>query len=95
MGRFEDIVVHAEKDGDGIALVYDLVPVHPVARLVLTGSIKGPGIDEDRMRRALIGRYGSSPIPERASDMAMLIQEQLRERGYLRPFGVDQRRGHS
>jgi outer membrane protein assembly complex protein YaeT len=85
MGRFEDIVVHAEKDGDGIALVYDLVPVHPVARLVLTGSIKGPGIDEDRMRRALIERYGSSPIPERASDMAMLIQEQLRERGYLRP----------
>jgi len=85
MGRFEDIVVHAENDADGVVLVYDLVPVHPVARLVLTGSIKGPGIDESRIRRALIDRYGSSPIPERASDMAALIQSQLRERGYLRP----------
>src|SRR5262245_66669890 len=64
MGRFEDIVVRAEMDGDGVVLVYDLVPLHPVTRLVLTGAIKGPGIDESRIRRALIDRYGSSPIPE-------------------------------
>lgn len=85
MGRFEDIIVRAEKQGDGVAIVYDLVPVHPVARLVLTGTIKRPGIDEDRLRRALIDRYGSSPIPDRAPDMAALIQDRLRVRGYLRP----------
>ena len=85
MGRFEDIVVHADNDGDGVALVYDLVPVHPVARIVLTWTIKGPGIDEGRMRQALTDRYGPSPFPDRAPDMASLIQDQLRQRGYLRP----------
>lgn len=84
MSRFEDIVVRADRDGDGVALVYDLVPVHPVARIVLTGTINSPGIDERRIRRALIDRYGTSPFPERAPDMGALIQDQLRQRGYLR-----------
>src|SRR5262245_59810241 len=85
MGRFEDIVVHAERSGDGVALVYDLLPLHPVARIVLTGTTKGAGIDEDRLRRALNDRYGPTPFADRAGEMAALIQDQLHQRGYLRP----------
>jgi outer membrane protein insertion porin family len=85
MGRFEDIVVHAERSGDGVALVYDLMPLHPVARIVLTVTTKGPGIDEDRLRRALNDRYGPTPFADRAAEMATLIQDQLHLRGYLRP----------
>ena len=85
MGRFEDIVVRAEREGDGVALLYDLVPVHPVARVVMAGTGREPGIDEAGIRRALNDRFGVSPFADRAPDMAALIQDQLRQRGYLRP----------
>jgi outer membrane protein assembly complex protein YaeT len=83
LGRFEDVIVHASIERDGVALVYDLIPVHPIARIVLAGAMNVPGIDERRLRRALSDRYGASPMAARAPDMARLIQDQLRQRGYF------------
>src|SRR5262245_16170757 len=39
LGRFEDVRVDARMAGAGVAIVYELVPIHPVARIVLTGPL--------------------------------------------------------
>ena len=82
-GRFDDVRVRADNGEAGVVLHYELMPVHPVERIVLTGSTQAPGIDEGRLRRMVLDRYGSSPPVGRMQDMARLIEEQLRQRGYL------------
>jgi outer membrane protein assembly complex protein YaeT len=83
-GRFEDVRVLADAAAAGVALHYELVPVHPVERLQLSGSLSAPGVDEDRLRSVVVDRYGASPPAGRAPDLARLLEEQLRLRGYLR-----------
>src|SRR4029079_13763388 len=57
-GRFEDVRVSASSSSDGVTLLYDLVPSHPVDRVLFTG-IRGPGIDVGDRRRAVLERYGA------------------------------------
>src|SRR5262245_13286613 len=83
-GRFEDVQVNAESTSAGVALTYELMPVHPIDRMFFTGSIRAPGVDQDRLRRAITDRYGASPPAGRADDIARLLEGELRLRGYLR-----------
>jgi outer membrane protein assembly complex protein YaeT len=82
-GRFDDVRVRAEGAATGVALQYDLVPVHPVEGIRLVGSIDAPGVDEGRLRRVVVERFGSPPPVGRAPEMARLLEDQLRQRGYL------------
>ena len=82
-GRFEDVRVSADAAAAGVALHYELVPVHPVERIQLSGSLGAPGVDEGRLRSVVVDRYGVSPPVGRAPDIARLLEEQLRLRGYL------------
>ncbi len=84
MGRFEGVVVHADAAGGGVALRYELVPVHPIERIAFAGALDAPGIDEKGLREAVVNRFGAAPSVARTSDMAAFIREQLAERGYLR-----------
>jgi outer membrane protein assembly complex protein YaeT len=83
-GRFEDVQVRAANGAGGVTLHYELVPAHPVERLQLTGSLNLPGIDEGRLRRAIVDRYGALPSAARAPEVARLLEQELRQRGYLR-----------
>jgi outer membrane protein assembly complex protein YaeT len=83
LGRFDDVVVRAEAVGDGVALVFDLVPVHPVASVRLNGAPGIPGVNLGDLRRTLSERFGVSPVAARAPDMVRLLQDQLGQRGYL------------
>jgi outer membrane protein insertion porin family len=85
LGRFEDVRADATLEGGGVALRYELRPVHPVATIEFAGNLKAPGVDEGRLRRAVIDRYGASPPLGRAADVARLVADSLRERGYLTP----------
>jgi outer membrane protein insertion porin family len=82
-GRFEDVQVNAETTAAGVALTYELMPIHPIDRMFFTGSIRAPGVDQDRLRRAVTDRYGASPPAGRADDIARLLEAELRLRGYL------------
>ncbi len=84
MGRFEGIVVHAEAAGAGVALRYELVPVHPIERIEFAGTLDAPGVDEKGLREAVATRFGAAPSAARAPDIAGFIRDQLAERGYLR-----------
>ena len=43
IGRFEDVVVHADAAGSGVALRYELVPAHPIERIEFAGTLDAPG----------------------------------------------------
>lgn len=83
-GRFEDVQVRADATNAGVALHYELLPVHPVERIQLAGSLDAAGVDEGRLRGVVLDRYGTSPPVGRAPDISRLLEEQLRQRGYLR-----------
>jgi outer membrane protein insertion porin family len=84
LGRFEGVTVDASIENGNVALRYDLMPIHPVARIRFEGPLDVPGIDQGELRRALVDRYGVSPVLGRAADMTQILSDTLRERGYFR-----------
>ena len=85
LGRFEDVSVDAALEDGRVALRYELIPIHPIARFRFDGPLAVPGIDQGELRRAIVDRYGVSPPLGRAADMTRIIADALRERGYLNP----------
>ena len=84
LGRFEDVLVHAASASGGVALTYDLVPVHPIARVAFSGTAKLSGVDDGGLRRTLVDRYGGPPPSGRVAEAARLVEDALKARGYLR-----------
>jgi outer membrane protein assembly complex protein YaeT len=83
LGRFEDVRVDASVSTNGVAVRYDLSPVHPVSRAAFAFTSAAPGVDEDRLRRAVAERGGSSLRLGRATELALAVKDAMRERGYL------------
>src|SRR3954453_22364751 len=84
LGRYEDVRVHASTLSNGVALVFELLPLHPVTRITFTGLEHLHGVDEGRLRQLISERFGTSPRAGRAADIAQLIEGDLRQLGYLR-----------
>jgi len=82
LGQFEGVSVDATLENGRVALRYELVPIHPVARIRFTGP-KAPGVDIGALRRAIVDRYGVSPPLGRIADITRTLTDTLRERGYL------------
>lgn len=83
LGIYEDVRVRASASASGVALVYDLVPLHPVESIDFSGGDE-PGIDEGRLRQLLVDRFGRTPRAARATEMAQAVEEALHDVGYLR-----------
>lgn len=83
LGQFEDVQVRATRVGASVALRYELVPVHPVSKIEFAGGAGAPGIDKGQLLRAVLDLYGTSPPVGRAVDMERVIEDVLRQRGYL------------
>lgn len=90
LGRFENVVVHAEAEGEGVNLSYELTPVHPIESVSFMGLPEGAGLGQGRLRADLEDRFGASPPPETAAAMAQFVGEQLRVRGYLSAHATPQ-----
>lgn len=83
LGRFEDVRADATLEPGGVALRYELSPIHPVTKIVFAGDLRAPGVDRGRLRRAVVDRFGASPPLGRAGEVGRVVAESLRERGYL------------
>lgn len=83
LGLYEDVRLRASMNGAGVALVYDLVPLHPVESIDFTGGNE-PGIDHGRLRQVLVDRFGRTLRAARAPEMALALEEALHDVGYLR-----------
>jgi len=82
LGQYEDVRVNAEHAGAGVALTYDLVPMHPITGIDFEGSASG--IDHGQLRRLVTDRFGASPRPGRAAEVAAFVADDIRQAGYLR-----------
>ncbi|MGC4083266.1 MAG: POTRA domain-containing protein [Vicinamibacterales bacterium] len=82
LGIYDDVQVRASQSGQGVALVFDLVPNHPVQQIVFTGT-DVPGVDAGSLRQLLTDRFGQSPRAARSADMARALEDALHDDGYL------------
>ena len=84
LGRFEDVRVDATLEGGGVALRYELVPIHPVSRIRFAGCRRARRAStRTRCAAPIADRCGTSPPLGRAADMTRMLDDALRERGYL------------
>ncbi|PYR40400.1 MAG: hypothetical protein DMF93_11195, partial [Acidobacteria bacterium] len=61
LGQYEGVSVDASLEDGRVALTYELVPIHPVARIRIAGVSSAHGINAGALRRAIVDRYGVSP----------------------------------
>jgi outer membrane protein insertion porin family len=85
LGRFDDVRVDASPEGAGVALRYELSPIHVVSKIEFAGQFPAPGIDVGELRRGLVDRFGTSPPLGRVDQLSLAIGDTLRERGYRHP----------
>ena len=83
LGRFQDVQVEAiGRQDDAITLRYNLLPVRSVDRIELRGQL---GLSEGRLRDAVTERFGATPQPGRAAEVARLLERLYQDNGYFRP----------
>jgi outer membrane protein assembly complex protein YaeT len=83
-GRFEDVRVDARRDGAGVAVRFELTAARPISGIAFEGNVNQAGIDEGKLRRAVVDRAGPTPPAGRVPELERLLETTLRARGYLR-----------
>ena len=79
LNRFDDVRVFEEPGPDGVTVRFDLLPFHPVDRLVFRGTL---GLSEGDLRRVVTEQVGDPPRAGQAPAVAEVIRRVYRERGY-------------
>lgn len=79
--RFQNVQVDADAQPSGIVLTYNLSPVHSVRQVLFRGAL---GLSEGDLRSAVIDRFGTTPRVGQAPDIALLLQQLYKDRGYMK-----------
>jgi outer membrane protein insertion porin family len=81
LGRFEDVQVEAEHaPNGGVALRYELLPIHTVTKVEFRGEA---GLPDGLLRSRMAERFGATPPVSRAADVAAVLQQLYYDRGFL------------
>ena len=80
LGRFTDIQVDADAADNGVAVRFDLKPIHTVTKVDLLGNL---GLSEGTLRSRITERFGDTPPITRAADVAEALRELYQERGFM------------
>jgi len=80
LGRFADIQVDADASDNGVAVRFDLKPIHTVTKVDLLGKL---GLSEGTLRSRITERFGETPPITKAADVAEALRELYQERGYM------------
>jgi outer membrane protein insertion porin family len=86
LGRFQDVQVEGLDAPGGVALRYNLVPLHSVQRVDFrpaSGAV-GLGLSEALLRRTVENRFSTTPPVGRAVEVARTLEQLYRDHGYLR-----------
>jgi outer membrane protein assembly factor BamA len=83
LGRFEDVRVHAETAGGAVSLTYELVPRPVVAGIRFVGLDRAADVKTRDLRQAITARFGTVPRGGRNPEIAVAIEDALRQAGYL------------
>jgi outer membrane protein insertion porin family len=83
LGRFQDVEVHAEDDGGGVRVRYNLIPTHGVGAIAFRPPAGADlGLPERELRRAVTERFGPAPPIGRLEDVVRLLVQVYQDRGY-------------
>jgi outer membrane protein insertion porin family len=82
LGRFDDVVVSAGAEGDGVSVVYDLRSARLVRRVDFRGEL---GLSERLLRRQIDERFGAGVPSARADDLVATLEAVYRDYGYPDP----------
>lgn len=81
VGRFENVSVDATDVGDGVDVVFRIVPRHPLTGIdVADGET---GLAPRTLRARVLQRYGGIPTTVRIEAIEAAARQVLREEGYL------------
>jgi outer membrane protein insertion porin family len=80
LARFEDVRVDATEVEGGLALRYELIPVHSVQRIAFEGNA---GLGAGTLRRAVSERFGLSPAAARRDEVVRFLEQLYADNGYL------------
>jgi outer membrane protein assembly complex protein YaeT len=80
--RFEDVVVTAEQNADGILLEFALTPDHPVDRLEFRGTL---GLDRRALERAALEQSGGRAVDVRPEAAIAAVSRLLVDEGFVAP----------
>lgn len=81
LGRYLDARVSADPDGDRARVTVDLVPLPDAGTILFRGEL---GVAESTLRGAVVERFGRQPDNGRSDDIARVVEELLKDQGYLR-----------
>ena len=82
LGRYESVTVTAQAEGEGVALTFSLVPLHPITRLDFKGTT---GLDSRSLERAVLESAGGR-LPGISGDAAAsAVRRALADEGFVRP----------
>lgn len=82
LGRFEDIVVSAYPDGAGVTVLVSVVPVHPIDRLELRGTL---GVEARALERGVLAQFGGRVASVTSEGARAAVLQLLTDEGYARP----------
>ena len=81
LGRFQDVQVEATVVPNGVAVRFNLIPIHSVQRIEFTGTL---GLSAGLLRSTVVERYGASPPIGRIDAAVRTLQQLYADHGYLR-----------
>ena len=82
LGRYESVTLTAQAEGDGVALVFSLVPLHPINRLDFEGAT---GLDGRSLERAVLESAGGRLTAISGEAAAAAVRRALADEGFVRP----------
>jgi outer membrane protein insertion porin family len=82
LGRFQDVQVNALAAPGGVSLRYNLVPLHSVQSMEFRGQ-PSLALSSSLVRSMVTSRFGTSPPPGRAQEIARFIEQLYRDHGFL------------
>jgi len=82
LGRFQDVQVNALPAPGGVSLRYNLVPLHNVQAMDFRGE-PALALSSGLVRSAVTSRFGTSPLPGRAQEIATFVEQLYRDHGFL------------
>jgi outer membrane protein assembly complex protein YaeT len=78
---YDNVIVLAQPTDAGVAIIFDLVPRHPVDRVEFRGAL---GVGEALLAQAVRTQYGGVPATVRTAEVEDVVRRALEEEGFRR-----------
>lgn len=82
LGRYESVTLTAQAEGDGVGLLFSLIPLHPINRLNFEGNT---GLDGRSLERAVLESAGGRLTAISGDAAAAAVRRALADEGFVRP----------